>query len=151
MRTGKIQIQNCRLGSSTLRRIYPPATLAFPSDTKILWPTWRWAQVFCSALFCRCSLRRLCRPGTKTGVTLLPIRDFHIWGNLPHRPPMLLPSYLTAVGPATRAMPSAFAKLRSTTNCAKIIHMLIVPGLLWSMDTSHTRMFDLALYTSFCH
>jgi hypothetical protein len=104
MRTGKIQIRNCRLGPGVFKFQLNVAavidvktdlstqdlvTLAFRNprgDTKvqvrsILWPLWRSAHVFCTAR----SPLRLC-PKIGLGVTLLPFRDFYIWGTIvPHR------------------------------------------------------------------
>jgi hypothetical protein len=117
-------------------------TLAFRNprgDTKvrvgiILWPMWWWAQVFCAVHVlphsgCPPSLSAMpaAVPGTKTGVTLLPFRYFYIWGNLPHHHQRYATSRQSG-SPLERW--SAFAKLRSITNFAKIIHMLIVSRLL---------------------
>jgi hypothetical protein len=152
MRTGKIQIRNCRLGpggfnpmwplSSTLRRTYP-RKIWLPSFPKCPWQHQSPSQDYsvaqygggrrCSVLHCsaHCPLSlRLCPLPYPAGVTLLPFRDFYIWGNLPHRRPPtechLTPSRQSG-SPLERW--SAFAKLRSTTNFAKIIHMLIVSRL----------------------
>jgi len=81
------------------------------------------AQVFCTVR----PLTPSDVPGKKTGVTLLPIRDFYIWGNLPHlrrRPRMLQYSHTSRQSGSPLERWSAFANLRSSTNFAKVIRML---------------------------
>jgi hypothetical protein len=115
----------------------------------------------CSALYrrtARCPLfPRLC---PKPGDTLLPIRDFHIWGNLPRHPIERLSHHTSRQSGLLLERWSAFARLRRTTSFEKFIRVLIVSQLLDYMfvdllihgyfHTLVTRMFNLAACTSSC-
>lgn len=60
----------------------------------------------------------------------MPIRDFHIWGNLPRHPIERLSHHTSRQSGLLLERWSAFARLRRTTSFEKFIRVLIVSQLL---------------------